>query len=444
MQTRELSTISQLSKVCILAIIIFSLPFTQALTVNIGFPLKISEIFLLILMASAISAKHSSILINWREIFKTPNILFFILFFIIIAYSTILNLFWNFDYSLTNVEGSRFGYKFDSVLRFCYIFLSFFAFFVIYYKFERYHESILRWWVYGAICAAIYSMYLVVSSALKIPMILLPGMEDSPRTTDFGIIRCGTFLEGNYMGAYLFVSGVLAHHLNWKKSYFFLFFSMIFTFSSGAFVALFVYVLYYQIRIIKWSAKYLLYFLIFTILFSLSLYFLFSNKAVSSVFIGKIFGNTTEITGETFSKIQRLAFSDMAYRIGNDNLFGVGPSNYALHSGQYFDKIDWLPIKSLADRADFMLIGFKIIPNNVYLEIYAEYGIFALLIFFLFIFQILKASYAQPKLHGGLIGLLLIFLAFPSFILLFVWVFLAIVLRESSKNAYCPKIIRFK
>ena len=76
----------------------------------------------------------------------------------------------------------------------------------------------------------------------------------------------------------------------------------------------------------------------------------------------------------------------------------------------------------------FKRINDRAIPNNVYLEIWSEYGLigFCFYLFFLIDFLLLSYKLKEPAILGGAIAMLISFNAFPSFILLFIWVFFAI------------------
>ena len=70
----------------------------------------------------------------------------------------------------------------------------------------------------------------------------------------------------------------------------------------------------------------------------------------------------------------------------------------------------------------------RAIPNNVYMEVWAEYGIIGFLFFIMFLATTLWIAIKLKNtiLTGGLLAMYLSLNAFPSFIMLFLWVYLAI------------------
>jgi hypothetical protein len=71
----------------------------------------------------------------------------------------------------------------------------------------------------------------------------------------------------------------------------------------------------------------------------------------------------------------------------------------------------------------------KRIPNNIYVEILSECGSLALIAFLTFLFLVYKYGSQKSYLLGaGLIASFIYFFAFPTFTMLFIWVFLGIVL----------------
>src|SRR5690606_22974124 len=92
--------------------------------------------------------------------------------------------------------------------------------FISYKAFKANREKVITWWFYGSVIAAIYSIYLFSFSLLKIPVYLLPGMDNPPQMLRFGlnnVIRCRTFKEGNYMGVYLLICFIVAKFSKRKK-----------------------------------------------------------------------------------------------------------------------------------------------------------------------------------------------------------------------------------
>lgn len=82
----------------------------------------------------------------------------------------------------------------------------------------------------------------------------------------------------------------------------------------------------------------------------------------------------------------------------------------------------------------------KMLSNNIYLEILAEAGWAALLTFLGMLFYIAK-SLLNSILKWGYLSMLIYWLAYPTFTVLFLWVFIGILLYDISENR---KINTFK
>ena len=78
----------------------------------------------------------------------------------------------------------------------------------------------------------------------------------------------------------------------------------------------------------------------------------------------------------------------------------------------------------------------RAIANNVYLEVWAEYGIGGFFIFVLFLLNTLIIAVRNKNdiITGGIIAMFVSFNAFPSFIMLFLWAFLGIPYAVNYQN----------
>lgn len=395
----------------IIAIFFLFIPFTYALTFNLGFPLKISEISLFVLFIFILYKSRFKIYPLHQQAFLVISI--FILYTFI---SLIINLFWQYPYELNSFI-SRFGYKVDSIMKFAYLLLAYFSFITASNAFILNQQKYMRLFIWGALAASIYSWYLFTTSLLGLPFILLPGMDESVQVLDlsFGtFIRCGTFKEGNYMGLFLLVSSFLAFYARRAKTAYFFLLTIITTMSSMAIICgtLFLFLYFFNKFFTRKNLHKLI---VIAILVIVAFSLLMQNKDFNFLVTSKIFGNTKDISNNAeFSKADRINSIITSFRIGvNNPIFGVGLSNYALHQKEYnYD-------------SRFFHLDFKGIPNNVYLEIFAETGIFGLLLFVYFLFLFFKLTYYDDSkiLRYGLLSLLLYLIAFPTFTVLFIWVF---------------------
>jgi O-antigen ligase len=394
------------------------MPFTQALTFHVGFPLKISEVCLLALAVIYLATRRKVQL-------PKPVIYCIAFFFFIITVSFIINLVWSYSYPLKEYP-SRFGYTGDSVTRYIYFILALLAFFISVDCFLLYTEYSVRIWLYGAVMAALYGWYLAVSSKLHLPVFLLPGMEHPPQKTDYGIIRCGTFLEGNYMGLYLLLSAGMSFYIKRIKTGIFLLLSIITTFSTLSYIGAVLFVIIYLLPILL-KKKFIpaLLILIIGVLF----YFPWFTKTQFYKFYvyEKIFSDPANVTtNAAYSKADRLVTIQTAWHVSVDNpVFGVGLSNFSRHYEEHYTGEGLSPKMYKI----FLRKNSKVIPNNIYVEILTEGGFIALItfiVFLLFLVYYARSYGASNTLLPALLGMLLCFNAYPSFIMIYLWCFMAL------------------
>jgi hypothetical protein len=395
----------------IIAIFFLFIPFTYALTVNLGFPLKISEVSLFVLFSFILYSSRFKIYTLQQQAFLVIS-----LFVLITGISVLVNLLWVYPYQL-NKFVSRFGYKFDSMMKYGYLLLAYFAFIVSTNAFSINQPKYIRFFIWGALLASFYSWYLFMTSLLGLPYILLPGMQGDIQVANlsFGtVIRCGTFKEGNFMGLFLLVAAIFSFYTHRTKTAYFFLTTILTTMSSMAMICgtIFLFLFYFN----KFFTKRNLYKLfisaiVVTILFSV----LLQNKDFNYLVTSKLFGNTSRITNTAeFSKADRINSIITAFKIGiNNPVFGVGLSNYALHQKEY--NVD----------ARFFNENLKSIPNNIYLEIFCEIGLTGLLLFVYFLYLMYNLTAYDPSkiIKYGFLSTLVYFIAFPTFTILFIWVF---------------------
>lgn len=387
------------------------LPFTYALTINLGFPFKISEISILVIIIFLLLRSRVKVPNYNLTIFQTLA-----LFFVVCSFTTLINLFWPYSYPLREYE-SRFGFRFDSILKLCYLLFSFIAFVIAIETCKLNPIKYIKYFLAGAMIASLYSWYLFLSGLLGVKEYLLPGIENPQYIgVSFGIfIRSGTFVEGNHMGLFLFLAVVLSFYL--KKKWLGLFFvlSLIPTFSSIALVAasLFLISYYFKNYYNRRNVHRLIFFVLFVIVTFSSL---LGNEDFRVMVVSKFVSDKAKPLSNVgeISRMDRLNSAEVALRIGLENpIFGVGLSNYGMH----YDEFN--------TDSRFVFEGAKRIPNNVYAEIFSETGVFGLLLFIylLYLFYRRTRSDQTGSLRYGLIGFLIYCLAFPTFTILYIWVF---------------------
>lgn len=414
----------------LVCIFLFFLPFNYALTFQIGFPLKVSELSLIFLSILYFLDIKNKTLHNQIRINKYPFILL-ILFIAISVISFIINSFWSYDYDLYSAN-YRFKLYVNSLLKTGYIILIVFSCFVCYIAFSINEKKYLKWWIFGAVMASIYTWYLFIFSLYNLPIIYLPGMDDWPQHGLFSFghfIRCGTFKEGNYMGLFLLLSGIVGLYCRKYLSALFLFLSIIPTVSSMAAVGFFIfivsYVTYYWILKKKYSLIIPIYLLIGLFIFNLN-----KNpdiKFILSKFYPSISNNDNAFKDAQNSKLERLNLISIAFDIGKDNpVWGVGISYYGAHLKHY-------------NKSKIYNTGnFYYIPNNIYMELFSELGIISIILFLSFLGFIIRKTLLNknPLLFSGVILLIFYFFAFPTFSVLFIWAFFGLVLKTDNPSSF--------
>ncbi len=398
---------------------LFFLPFTQALTINIFFPLKISELLLFALLLVVVQIKLDQ---NYINVLKKTQLL--PLFLFVVTVSFLVNIFWKYEYPLKSLL-FRIGPISDSFLRLVYIYINIFAFFISIFFLGK-NISGLKFWVKGAVVAAVYSWYLVISSALGLPYLKLFGMEEQPQEI-LGIIRSGTFKEGNFFSLYLLLSSTIAFYIKKVKTGWFLIASILTTFSTIGLVSALLFIVVYLKEFI-FRKRSLKIFLIISPMLVIGFFFFIKSDLYKKYVYDKIFTPIETLTPSNLSKVDRYLTGNIAFKEGLDNPFlGVGPNNYSSHYDHYNS------IKTIVNNHTEWSINYfarenrRAIPNNVYLEVWAEYGLigFVLFISFLVITVLESIRLKNRILVGGLLAMYFSLNAFPSFIMLFLWVYLA-------------------
>jgi len=396
------------------------LPFTQALTFDIFFPLKISEIILVFLVFVFMQKMYSRNLINALLELK---LLYAFLFIATISF--LINLKWNYPYPTKEID-FRLGRQADSALRLGYIYLNALAFLIATYFFTK-NKNVLKYWVYGALAASLYAWYIFFSSAVGIPYIKLIGMSDTPQTI-MGIVRSGTFKEGNFFGLFLILSSAVAFYIDKNRIAWFLMLTIFSTFSTISIISgtLFLFI-YFKKFIFKFSNIKI--FVMLLPFLCVGLFFFLRSDLYTKYIEQKLFTPVNTITPSNFSKVDRFLTASIAFKAGiNNPIVGVGPYNYGLHYDEYNNIDEIVDKQSEFTRQFFKRMKKRAIPNNVYLEVWAEYGILGFFLFSAFLLQTLFISIRNRNLiiTAGLIAMYLSLNAFPSFIMLFLWVYLAI------------------
>ena len=96
-------------------------------------------------------------------------------------------------------------------------------------------------------------------------------------------------------------------------------------------------------------------------------------------------------------------------------LGGLGIETYGFLANDFLDQSEF----------KFYDNTFRRIPNNVYIEVLSQLGLFGLSLFMYFFWRLIKKTKETSQaLLGGIISILIYWLAFPSFSVTYVWVYL--------------------
>jgi hypothetical protein len=425
--------------VFLLAICIADLPFTYAMTLNIGVPIKIYEAMLPLLCFFLVGHVCFSDRLPFRMKKADRQVAVTVVLFCL--FYTVSYLF-----GLPRIAGQmstlpewfagRFNPYLASSLRVVQV-VGNAILFVMIIVYERGRLPLfIRAWLIGACLSAFYTWYSIGSSLSGHEPILLPGMTgDLSESLIIGALgrtipRSGTFLEGNFAGPYMLLSALLAFSLHsiQKRWYlpciaWFLWATVFLTFSTIPIVCALVIpivVSAMKLRHLKPIEKRMLLVYVAVVLLIIGCTQLFSAPIIKEVVAYKVFGPPDDNPVIALSMAERRDFIQAGFRIFREfPVLGVGPSNYGL----FFEK--YSEVAGLG-------FGRKMIANNVYVELLAEAGVVGLVAFLIFGFLIIGRFLRDSRgerlglfIGFGFVSLFLMFNAFPTFAVAYVWVFFA-------------------
>ena len=161
-----------------------------------------------------------------------------------------------------------------------------------------------------------------------------------------------------------------------------------------------------------------------------------ASLPIALVLSGNDFGLTAklltqEVTADSFSRIDRLLSIVTALNIFSEApIFGSGIQSYGFLANTYLTD---------GPFAAFYDYSFRRIPNDVYVEIAADLGLVGMLLFFGLLARIVYAAYRSEQdnrrnILACLIGMLVYYVAFPTYTMIYVWVFFGLALRYASPS----------
>lgn len=403
----------------LLTMALVALPFTAALTLQVGFPLKIYEVLICLVILLLPLGRITVPQAIWREIrlLAAFVILSAILLALIMGFTPAMSLGRNVVY--------RFGPLGDGLTALAYLVLNVISFFLFTLLAYHHPTTFLNGWFTGTVLSALYAWYLMVQGVTGANLPLLPGTL--PQYAVFAgkvFLRGGTFPEGNHYGLYLILSLALAVHARRRLLSYFLLITVLTTFSTIAFAGLLLFAVLANFAFfpkIPLQGK---------VLLLVCLAMLVGAAAVVFMQLGywdSIFTEKFSPQGASYSLPDRLDVAIVGLQMFLDNpITGVGIGQYSYH---YYTYSDWF-INTFGSSIDSAVMLPARIPNNVYVEVLSEQGLFAFLLFVLFLSSLIARTRHRSMriLRYGLFIMLIVFLAYPGYSFMFLWAFWAYLL----------------
>jgi O-antigen ligase len=424
-ENREMSTGGVRRRLILLSVL--TLPFTLALTVNLRFPFKLYE---LALLGAGLTCLAQFRIPTIRSASRAA-----VWVMVLVGWSVAVLLWhlWMPPGGLTTSGFvSRFGPTGDGIAKLLYLLLAVFGFLQVAERTYREEPQVLRWWLVGAIAAAAYAWYLFGSSLLGVAPFLLPGI-DVPQVYSFGgklVIRSGTFEEGNFLGLFLVISTMIALYARRPLAALFLAASVLVSFSTINFAAL---TLIAATLIWRGPARLSLGRKLTAIMAGFVALIGVAAVLISTGYVESVLAD--KLVGENLvSRIDRVVTALTGLQMFREHpVTGVGLSQYGYYYHTY-------------EVANFLNMFHyeKRIPNNVFVELLSELGAVGFILFAAFLVHIwrhLRAAELLP-LRLGFLAMLLVWNAFPTYSVMFLWAFWGVILgasaRSAERRAYVP------
>lgn len=281
-------------------------------------------------------------------------------------------------------------------------------------------RQLMRWWLQGLTVA-------VVLHALTYVITADPLLQ-----------RAGTFNEGNLAGMYYLLSIFVA--MEYRRAvpsraanrYLLLaLIGVVLSQSSASLVLLAMLLSIYYVITARTQSR--------LFLRSLAVFIAAPVLAIGLVLAGLDFGIheklfEEEVTPASFSRIDRLeSINDALQLFENAPTFGQGLQTYGFLSNELLSG----PLLTIYDES------YRRIANNIYAELASEMGLVGLLLFCGFLLSLIRLAWKRTgagRRHWllGLTGVLLYWNAFPTYTVVFIWVFFGLVLKSASPRTDSP------
>lgn len=272
--------------------------------------------------------------------------------------------------------------------------------------------QLMRWWLQGLSAAVIlHALTYVISD-------------------DMLLQRAGTFNEGNLAGLYYLLSIFVA--LEYRRV------------APSRAANRFLLMALLGVLLSRSTAGIVLLLMLLSVHYALSaptrwklfcrglvVFVLVPSFAVGMVAAGMDFGIREklfeeEVTANSFSRIDRLESISAAIDLFSEApVFGQGLQTYGFLSNERLSG----PLLATYDES------YRRITNNIYAELAAELGLVGLVLFMGFIISLIRLAARRTgagRAHWllGLVGVLLYWNAFPTYSVVFIWVFFSLIVKS--------------
>ena len=387
------------------------LPFTDALTFRwLGIPVKVYEI------ASALILGLIFIKYELTRKVKLEFPLPLLVFVLWGVAATLIASLYPELYKYGYLWGGRDNVLVSMTTRIMYAFYFVFAFSLFTYILDKYGiRKVLKIFLVSAMIVTVYHAFNFFTSLFAEKVFLLPNSSEQYVNLPFGrTLRNGVFHEGNYVGLYylfaiMFSEYYAQKYLRLTRLKYLFIFGLIITFSTINYLGL---ILFYAIKLYQSGKR----FKLFRMVVMAALIVMFVPP-FNGIILKKIVGVNQP---ENYSRNERLRNVAVAVQIFEKKpLTGIGLGNY----GYYFPYYSKLGLKG------------KVVPGNVYASIIAETGIFGIMLFLFFIYYCfsnikkIRDEAARIHFYAGLVSILFVYNAFPSYEITFLNLYFALICR---------------